>query len=322
LKWVSNTKPSQSISDFIDRQYPKFIEVYFSKLRNECFTYCLKKTNDSETSEDIAQDVIIQLLKSKQEIRDVRLWLRGVTCNMLCKTYRNNHEYTDMLDRLRYEALLLYEISCSLDGNLIEHDMALIDKELTNTSEYIKYKEILEYQTLSEYAKSNGITYEQAKQVSKEIHRNYKSMCLRHLGWEDSPDILSFNQLKSIQRYLRQLIHFSNSYGKPVIHKNSLLLNQAEMKHVLSGYDHIDDWGIHMIGQNKFRIHIFCNPGNIEPLCATVIITIKENNRIVTESCRSNKLASVLTIPPNVTIPKNKGKSALTFEQIKTILSE
>ena len=73
LKWVSNTQPSQSISDFIDRQYPKFIEVYFSKLRNECFTYCLKKTNDSETSEDIAQDVIIQLLKSKQEIRDVRV---------------------------------------------------------------------------------------------------------------------------------------------------------------------------------------------------------------------------------------------------------
>ncbi len=321
LQWIRNPQISYNVDDFIDSEYPKVVESYFADLRNACFKYCLKKTNDFEISEDIAQEAIYQLLKSQQLINNVGLWLRGVVINLLAKTYRNNHKKWTMCKALASELRLLTDIFSCSDDTLI-NSCELLDNEITLSKEYCEYKCIKEYNSLSQYATAKGITYQKAKQVSKEIQRNFKALCLRHYGWEDSPDILSFNQLKSLQRYLRQLIHYSSPTPKPVIRKNSLTMKQSELKQLFSEYNHIDDWGIHMIGKNNFRIHIFCKSGKSDPICATIIISIKDNNRIVTESCKSNRLASILTIPTNINIPKEKGKSALTFEQIKTILSE
>jgi len=322
LNWLSSAQPSQSVPDFIDKQYPKLIESYFLKLRNACFTYCLKKTNDFEKSEDISQDAILQLLKARQPIKDARLWLRQVSCNILAKQYKHNQDHKKMLQTLEYEVRIISELLAGNDIDLSSQIFQKVENTLYESSEYRELIEIQKYPTLTQYAHAKGISYDKARQFSKEIKKNFKAKCLKYYGWEDSPEILSFNQLKSIQRYLNQLIKCPQLDKKPSIRKNSSLMKQSDIRQTLVGFDQIDDWGIHIIGSNKYRIHIFCNPGKIEPLCVSVIITIKENNRIVTESCKVNRLAAILTIPPNVTIPKNKGKSALTFEQIKTILSE
>jgi hypothetical protein len=321
LSWISQPVETVSVEQFIDNQYPRIIESYFSELRNQCFQFCLSRTQQFETAEDIAQEVMMQLLTSKQVISNIRPWLMKVTHNLICKHYQNNTDDRQMHQQLEIENHVLSEILSASSLKDISLKTFRQIPELCNSPACSAVMELFQYKTLHNYAEAKGISKQQAKQTSKELKRDFKALCLKHFGWEDSPDILSYNQVKSIQRYLRQLIHHITQDNSQSLRKNSILLDQAAMYETLEGFSTIDDWGINSIGENKFSIHIFRLDDNGDPLCASITICIKDNNRIITETCKLNPSVAILTIPENIIIPKDKGRSTLTFEQIKSLLS-
>ena len=105
--------------------------------------------------------------------------------------------------------------------------------------------------------------------------------------------------------------------GKDTKQSNKLY---PKLTQVMNGIERIDDWGITMVDNCKFQLHIFHLNAEKQPIIATFYITLNERNHISVENCKKNEIIGVHPIPANILIPKEKGKSLWSYEKIISLL--
>lgn len=193
--------------DFINSLFPKAVEDVFNFYHRASLQFCLTKTQDPSLSEDTSQEVIRQLLSSKNKINNVYGWIRQVTHNLLCKHYKRLKDERKLYRDLMNEASLIKQIMISNIEELnFTNPEQMIPRSVLNGGNYISYLRLKQFDNLADYAKASNISYEAAKEESKRINRNLKSEILLALGWQASPDILDYKQYKSIQSFIRYLL--------------------------------------------------------------------------------------------------------------------
>ena len=292
--------------------FPRAVENVFESYRKNCFRICLSKTQNIDISEDIAQEVIRLLLSSKGRIESVGAWLVGTTYKLLHKHY----------DKTENEELLFLKLALeptSFENWLTSSDLmwlkdfnpALVD-QLTQSDEYKQYQELTSYDNIEEYADKNSISLKTAQKRKERVGRNLSSLILRGMGWRDSPMVLNHKQYESIQRFIRGVQRICSG-DKEVKWIKSLSPEHAEdVRRVKS----ILDWGITSIGKLKFRLQLFTIFDDGQPFMITFNITLNERNSISILDVTVNQFADKHPVSDKVFIPRDNGKSSLTYEQI------
>lgn len=299
-------------TDFIKSLFPKAVEDVFNNYRKLSFQYCLTKTHDQNLSEDISQEAIRRLLSSKQCVSSVYYWLRQVTYNLLLK-----HDEFEAKERKMYSVLCM-EASIHQDGMEsgntldIEGLNPIIKKELLSSKEYCDYEAALSFDNLHDYAVSLNISKKGAQKRKNRVIRNLRSKILLAIGWRASPEILNYKQYDAIQKFIRELMKIGRS-DKDIKQRNKIYPSLVQ---VMNGIDRIDDWGITMVDNHRFRLHIFHLAQDKQPISATFLIFLNERNHIYVESCKKNEFIGSHKIPANIHIPKEMGKSLWTYEEI------
>ncbi|MDP2173498.1 MAG: hypothetical protein Q8J62_06960 [Candidatus Cloacimonadaceae bacterium] len=152
------------------------------------------------------------------------------------------------------------------------------------------------------------LSYEVAKKRKEKILRNLKALVLLSMGWEASPEILTYNQFKAILNFIREIQKIGSEITGDLKQLRSKNVNN-QILDVMQGISRIDDWGITMVGNGHYRFHIFHLTSNKQPIIATFNIKLNNRNHIIVENCKRNEIVSIHHIPANVHIPKEMGKA-------------
>ncbi|HAN40327.1 MAG TPA: hypothetical protein DCQ12_00160 [Candidatus Cloacimonas sp.] len=296
--------------------FPRAVENVFEKYRKNCFRICLSKTQNIDLSEDIAQEAISLLLSSENRVENAGAWLAKVTYNLLHAHYKNTKKEAQLYERLSLEATT-FEKWIEL-GDLLELkelDAALAE-QLLKSDEYRQYQEIDSYNNIKDYAAANKISVATARKRKERARRNLKAKALRGMGWQSSPKILNFNQYFAIQKFIREVLRVCSG-DKDVKWMKSLSREYAE---AVKNIKFIAKWGISAIGNLRFRLRLFTIFEDGKPFMLTFIIELSKRNSISILDVTVNQFAGKHPVPDTVFIPKDKGKSGLTYEQIMSRL--
>lgn len=312
----TSTDPYEHTKDYIKSVFPKAVEDVFGYYQKLTLQYCLTKTKDHSVSEDISQEAIRQLLSAKNKIDDVYSWLRQVTHNLICKHYQFKANEKDLHNLLCMETSSLQNVMESGTTIDIEGLDPIKKKEILASQEYRDYCAMLSFDSIKEYASSMNVSEKVAQKRKERVTRNIRSKILLAIGWEASREILSYNQYSAIQKFIRELLKMGCS-GKDTKQSNKLY---PKLTQVMNGIERIDDWGITMVDNCKFQLHIFHLNAEKQPIIATFYITLNERNHISVENCKKNEIIGVHPIPANILIPKEKGKSLWSYEKIISLL--
>lgn len=309
----------KDIEQKIDLLYPHVIEDLFAGYHSIAFRYCYCRTNNPDLSNDIAQETISLLLKSINFIKQVQFWIRKVAHNLLCEHYKkikDEHKlYRDLID----EASIIRQITINRENDSFNEYEHCIPQAVLNGVNYISYMKLKQHNNLESYAKASNLSYEAAKSVSKKVIRNIKAEIMLALGWEASPDMLDYRQYKAVQCFIRKLLATANDPHKK---QDDLVRIHPDLPIALDGYKSVDDWGISLIGERKFRLYLMHLGTDPIPLMTTVLVTINNRNHIKVESCKRNQHAGSHDIPANLLIPKEKGRAMWTYDRIVSLLNE
>ncbi|MCB5223858.1 MAG: hypothetical protein WCY21_05260 [Candidatus Cloacimonadaceae bacterium] len=319
IKSPAPTDPMGIPADFINSVFPKAVEDVFNNYHKLSFLFCLLKTQDPSLSEDTSQEVIRLLLSSKNKINNVYGWIRQVTHNLLCEHYRRLKHERKLYSDLMNEASLIEQITNNTEELNFSKPEQMIPRSVLNGGNYISYLRLKQFDNLADYAKASNISYEAAKGESKRINRNLKSEILLALGWQASPDILDYRQYRSIQSFIRYLLV---SVSAKETGLGELRRLHPDLPKVLDGYKSVEDWGISMVGERRFRLYLLHTGTDPIPLISTIIVTLNHRNHVKVESCKRNQHAGSHDIPANLLIPKDKGRSLWSYDRIISLLSE
>lgn len=309
----------EDIRSTVTALYPQVIEELFANYHNTAFRYCLHRTNQADLSNDIAQETIYLLLTSKQLINKAEFWIRKVAHNLLCEHYKSLKNERKLYRDLLNEASLIKQITNNAEDFSFSDHEQIIPRSVFSEHNYASYLDLKQYDSLADYAKAKSISYEAAKSVSKKAIRNLKAEILLAMGWQASPDILDYRQYKSIQSFIRNLLASICATEKGL---GDLLRLHPDLPKALEGYTSVEDWGISMVGERRFRLYLMHLGTDPIPLMTSIIVTINRRNHIKVESCKRNQHAGSHGIPANLLIPKEKGRALWPYDRIVSLLNE
>ena len=296
------------------------VENVFAEYSNICFRYCLSKTRDPEIAGDIAQETLAQLLASRLPIRNIRQWIRQVAHNLLCAYYQENHQDRVLYKKLGIESDVAHQILENEELPAPELLADLLPEELKSSPDYQEYLILKQYSSLEDYALAQNISYDVAKRRSKKLRRDLGAKILLALGWEAGPGILDFNQYRAIQKFMREILTIAPmDDGSPDAKAGSG--KYEVLAELMQSFPKIDDWGITMLGQRRYRLTIFHRTEAKEPHFATITIELTARNSIKIIEGRKNRMAGVFKLPANMPLLIKKGKAVLTFDEIKNLLN-
>ncbi|NLK49335.1 MAG: sigma-70 family RNA polymerase sigma factor [Candidatus Cloacimonetes bacterium] len=310
------TDPMGIPADFINSIFPKAVEDVFNYYHRVAFQFCLTKTQDPSLSEDISQEVITLLLSSQHHINNVYGWIRQVTHNLLCKHYASQTKEKDLYNMLCVESSSIHNMMTSENTFDIEGLNPQAKNEILASQEYQNYTTMLAFDGISDYATSMNVSEKVAQKRKDKVIRNLRSKILLAIGWEASREILNYNQYHAIQKFIRTILKEGHSTdGIQPQNKIKLKLTQ-----VMNGIEKIDDWGINMVDNGRFRLHIFHLTQNKQPIIATFFIILSERNQVRIENCQKNEIIGAHPIPANLHIPKKMGRALWSYEKIISLL--
>ncbi len=295
----------------LETLFPKLIEDLFDAYRKTAFTLCLSKTHDPELSGDLAQEAVYQLLASKGEIRNVNFWLKQVTHNLLCKYYKYKKDEQTLCQSLMSEEAVIRDVMQNNIPSAIEGLNPEQTEEILKSKEYEAYQSTIGHESLDAFAAFAGISYEATKKRRAKALRNLRARMLLMLGWEDSPDILTFNQYHAILKLIRKLSAIASGEEQ---------VQDAKLVEVLQGFAEIIDWGISLSAPGSFRLYIVSLSEKGIPQLATIELQMNKRNHIIVVGSKRNEMMGVIDNSEDFRIPTEKGRATLSLAEIESMV--
>lgn len=320
LRSLSVSETEEDPESFVQKHFDAVYAEVLDELRADCLHYCLGKLNDPEPAQDIAQEAMMQLLTSRNEIRDPHAWLLSVCHNLICTHYRAKAEDHAMLCELEAEESVCRMITSTEDLSSANMEELSRVPGLANCREYHLLREITRYPGLKDYAEASGISYERAKQISKSSRRDLRAKCLRYFGWTVTPDVLGYNEYKSIRRYLRRLFSVAKANSTPGARKNRLKIDEADPATAFADVAEIGDWTLTLRPEGIYELFVVGMQADEQPKFIQIEVRILPNHRIETLSCEVKQPAYVINAACRVNIPMDKGICPLSPEEVAELI--
>lgn len=309
--------PAKITKDYITNNlFPKAVDSVFAAYQQDCFRFCLSRSQDPDISEDIAQEAIKLLLLSKNKVEKIGSWLTSTTYKLLLKHFDKSKKDKKLRQKLSLEATSYENWLTSGDLTLLKDLSPSLVDLLLQSDEYKQYQVMTSYNTMKEYAAAHDTNEETAQKNKEKIIRNLKSRALLSMGWRANPQILDHNQYNAIQKFIREVKRMcagdeSIKWIKSLSPEHAQAIKNIKM---------VADWGIAMTGERKFMLHLFTIFHDGQFFTITFNIVLSQRNSISIQSYKVNKHVASHNIPANIQIQKAKGKSVWTYEQIVSLL--
>jgi len=311
LKLISQNEPPSDLQAWISHHYPLEVESCFTGLHSYCHHYALKLLSNPEQAEDIAQDAVKELLCTQNPVSNLKAWLCKVTHNKAVAVVKKHQQDRQLrcLAQQKIAETPLYPDEDNLARKLKQSEV----KKLLSKRDYRTFCQIRNSQSLKGYARQQGISYQTAKEHKHRLKINLRSAYLKAQGWRDSQQILSFQQLRSLKRFMDKL----TTLGIPDRAKSGA--KHCDLQTAFQDCTGILTWDISLNEDNSFKLTILISTSSLP---SVVVLTVKLNraNRIVIAKCKRGTL--IATIPKGDAKPLSveKGKTRLHYEELLRIV--
>jgi len=298
------------------------VENCFSELFNYCRNTALKRCRNLLLSEEIAQESILSLLKTRTHIEALKPWLFRVSINNLTEHFRIQAKEVKLLEQLRIEVEFLDSFEYSLPLTEDQYILLAGLPILYQSTEYKAFKELTDCQNLQEYAQMKDITLDQAKKASVKIKHDLKALYLRQSGWEAGMEILPYQKYMVLKRFVASLLRIGDEESQMTMKKYSSEVSMEKLRKVFEGIRTVDYCDLAYKGGDSYHVYVFCLHPSEGPLLTTVKLKFNAKNRIEVEECGKNTLAGVYKKPENYRLPLERGKLMYSFRELKLMLEE
>ena len=295
------------------------VESCFSELFNFCRNTVFKRCRNLPLAEEIAQESILYLLKTKTAIEQLKPWLFRVSINNLADHYRNQEQEDSLRKQLMIELELLDSISSS---SFTDDQYSLLASlpALQQSPEFMAFKRLAECKDLQEFARQKELTIDQAKKASVKIKHDLRSLYLRQSGWEAGLEILPYQKYMILKHFVNSLVKPWENESIKTMRKYSSEVSMEKLRLAFDGITTVDYWDLVHKGAGLYHVYVFCLNPSAGPLLTTVKFKFNSKNRIVVEECGKNVLAGVYKKPDNFRLPLEKGKLMYSFLKVKSLL--
>lgn len=308
----------EAFQESIDAATPKAVENTFKYYQKISFSYCFSKTKQPELSEDISQEAIMAMLKSKNKINNINAWLFQVTNNLLCKYYESQKQERELFEMLRNNAAVIQQLDAHDDSFDIVN-LSDSDKEaIIASEEFQEYEKMISFKSLKEFAESMDVSEKVAQKRKEKIIRDLKSKTKVAMGWQVSRSILNYNQYNAIQKFIRELLSMEN-IARYVKSDEELSL---KVQSIMQGINEIHDWKIIMQDSKTFRLTVFSLDESIGPRAVTFTLFLNHRNSVLIKDFKENEFVAAHKLPKNFRIPRQMGMSMLSYEDILAMLKQ
>ncbi|MDZ4182412.1 MAG: hypothetical protein U1B83_06010, partial [Candidatus Cloacimonadaceae bacterium] len=304
----------------LERDTHGAIESYFEELRRYSYSLALRHTGRPDLADEIAQDAIIELLKSNTPKRFIKGWLHKVTLNLIVQNIRIDSQYEQLVSELIREEQVTRQI--------LENDLPDLDvisppnaQKFLCAKDLRQYKQMKLYKDLKHYAAATKNSYATAREQSVRIRHNFKAAYLKAKGWESSPQILSYPRYKAIRRFLAKLVTLCKPNAKIRQRETNHTGLLAKYSDVFQGVQNLYDWGITPLDESHYRVFLYDNADGINSIMVSMVIFITKAHRILIRTCNRLQLAVALPLNKDETPQVEKGKMILGTQQIRSIIA-
>lgn len=319
LKLLNDQDRISDVSQWVQQKYRQTVEQYFTNLHAYCFHYALKLAVNPETAEDISQDCIRELLCAKTDIGNIKAWLCRVAHNKAASHAKQGSKDSKLSKEL---ALRSDDPPLNPDNEELPNQLSPQRiKKLLSRSDYQMFMELNKFASLKDYAAHKQISYQTAKEHKHRIKINLRSAYLREQGWQDSPDILSFQQLTAIKRFLHKMVTTFATSDAPEKTKNNLFISPESVREAFSGTSGILQWNISALENMVFTLTITAKT-DAEPAFIHMNIKLNRANRIGILSCKRGLLLATLPSGDTRMLTKHKGKDQLNYQEFLNLLPQ
>lgn len=310
LRYLSKGNPKAGLSDWVAHHYPREVENCFAELHKYSFHYALKLISEPELAEDIAQDCLKELLSTKNPISNLKAWLCRVTHNKAIAAVKKQTHHRKLISSVQNSLL---EMPPNPDEDDLSRKLQTgMVKKLLSKQDYKTFCDLKNAGNLKTYAAKHGISYQTAKEHKHRIKVNLRSAYLKEQGWRDSQAILSFQQLRSIKRFIGKLVE---NCGKTFHDK------YPDLQETLKVCTGLMNWELKMMAENLFHlILMFETPS----LPSVLVMDIKMNraHRISIVHCKQGTLVAVMPEGTAKPLSVDKGRAILNYSELLKLVPQ
>ena len=303
LKYLTKEQDGQEVSAWLEHHYPMAVEACFAELHAHVFNHATKIMQNLEKAEDIAQECIRELLRTANPIQNPKAWLSRVAHNKAASLFESQHRD----HRLLSEVAQVQELPPDPDADELWRQFTPEKvKQLLSRADFLLYRKLAEAPDLKTYAATKGISYQTAKEHRHRLKVNLRSAYLKEQGWRDSPVILSYQQLRSIKRFMAKL---TATCASPLMIKNQ------KVKEAFADCQGIMTWDISMLDANSFKLTILIETTTL-PTMVRLEIKMNRMNRISICECSRGILICTMPSADSHVLSLDKGRTKLDYAEL------
>lgn len=302
--------------------FTRTVSDYFADLLGFCSRLIYNRTQDRYLAEELAQEAILDLLKTEANPRSVRPWLYSVVMNKLADCFQQHGREKGLCEQLERENNLA-TMSQNKDTSSAYYQYLMEVPELKDLPAYQEYLELLSYPDLISYARSKGISYDRAKKASVRLKHDLKAFYLRMTGWQVGLELLDYNQYLAVKKFMSVLILPWNDAKEKALEKYRGELELSAIKEVY-GYPQPVDLieSSFSLREDHYSLFMFQFDENGVPSPTTCWFKLSETNRITMLKCYANRMMATCNSTIDLPLNKEKGKITLPMKDLIYLLKQ
>ena len=297
------------------------IQSLLQELWQYSYGYASTLINDADQAQDVAQTAIMALLGSKQPVTHVKGWLRRTAYNLSMQSLRRDYARQSLADRLVEEPALTEPGLPYTEADSAVQILPGDIKRILSPEEYSEWSRMHSAPTLKAYAQDSGINYAQARKRKHVLSRKLKSTLLREQGWNNCPEILDYQSLLNIKRFMQTLVDHAAGKSSSEIKRYCPASLYGKLKEAMTGYTRVDDWGISMDSDRDYQVFIFDASDLQQPKMLAVSIRLNRSNHIRIKDCKLLQLMGEIPAEKLEPISLTRGSLSLTLEDLRLLMS-
>lgn len=310
-----------NLEPWISRQVERETESYVENLWHFTFGYAISLVKDPDKAQDLTQSVMLAFLSSKKNILCVKGWLRRTAFNLAMKDIKGSsrdHGISAEIEAgIRFEPQSTEEDCDDLREELTRADI----KRILSAAEFAEWNNLSNSPSLKDYAEKNGINYPQARKRKHILSKKIKSTFLQEQGWVGTPEILDYQTLNNIKRFMSTLLQYSAPKGIKDINRYCPAKLRPLLIETLAGFQKIDDWGILKEAPSQYRICMVDASEPSEPKIALINFRINRSNQIRIGDCQAPELLGTAPESMAEPVPIDRGRCLLSIEDVLRLVT-
>ncbi len=294
-----------------DKLYRREVEAWFSELQSHCRRYAAKLVHDPETAADICQDCLKELLLSQNSIHNVKAWICRVAHNKAVSQINKEMNERNLAQELKNIPVPEDPEDAELPARLDRKQL----RKLLSRADYSLWLRLCAHKTLKDYARAEGISYQTAKARKHRIRTNLRSAWLRARGWTDSPQVLSHDEFRAIQRFITRLLASYGSDSPPARPEQRNKLRNPILQEAFRGVSKIHEWTVSLLDEGGFSLLVVGIRDEL-PLPVKLLVRLDRAHRVRVIDCRSFTMMAFAPSDGARIFTAEKGRNILKYEEL------